>query len=341
MGRVDLPYLELIVSKGRPYHYYRRAGHRQRIDGEPGSIEFMECYQRIHESFEAPGKGAPGPGTFDALVTAYYGSPEFKQLKASTRKTYRWHLEPLREAHGNSSMLRLTKAIVYQIQDSLGDTPTKANNTIRALRQVINWAIARTMLRDNPAAGIKPLKTGPGWKQWPDAAIDRFKRDSRGASRIAGMLALYTGQRRADVLKMRWSDIRGDTVNVANAVNVVQEKTEEPLEVPVHPTLAKELAKVERKGVYIVGRKDGKPYTENGFGSVWRREKIRIGLKPVQFHGLRKNATAMLFEAGCTPQEVMAITGHKTLAMVARYGRDARQKRLAKRAMLKLVRNDE
>ena len=41
----------------------------------------------------------------------------------------------------------------------------------------------RTILRHNAAAGVEPLKTGPGWKQWPDAAIDRFKRDSQSSAR--------------------------------------------------------------------------------------------------------------------------------------------------------------
>lgn len=59
------------------------------------------------------------------------------------------------------------------------------------------------------------------------------------------------------------------------------------------------------------------------------------------FHGLRKNATQALFEAGCTPQQVQAITGHETLEMVARYGEGASQKRLAKQAMGRLVNKKE
>jgi hypothetical protein len=40
-----------------------------------------------------------------------------------------------------------------------------------------------------------------------------------------------------------------------------------------------------------------------------------------------------LAEAGCTPHEIMAITGHKALAEVETYTRAVRQKLLAQRAI--------
>ena len=85
-----------------------------------------------------------------------------------------------------------------------------------------------------------------------------------------------------------------------------------------------------RKVLYIVSRRDSKPLTESGFNAIWRRHKARLNLGPVQFHGLRKNATAALYEAGCTPQQVQGVTSHRTQQMVQEYGRGARQKRLAK-----------
>ena len=69
---------------------------------------------------------------------------------------------------------------------------------------------------------------------------------------------------------------------------------------------------MDRKGFYIVSRRDGKPLTESGFNAIWQRHKARLNLGPVQFHGLRKNATAALYEAGCSPQQVQGLTDHKT-----------------------------
>jgi hypothetical protein len=47
----------------------------------------------------------------------------------------------------------------------------------------------------------------------------------------------------------------------------------------------------------------------------------------------------MLAEAGCTPHQIAAITGHATLAMVQKYSKAAEQKRLATEAMAKLLEN--
>ena len=55
------------------------------------------------------------------------------------------------------------------------------------------------------------------------------------------------------------------------------------------------------------------------------------GLEPnLTFHGLRKNATGALVEAGCTEEQAKSITGHKTTQMINKYAIGARQDRLAK-----------
>ena len=58
-------------------------------------------------------------------------------------------------------------------------------------------------------------------------------------------------------------------------------------------------------------------------------------------HGLRKNATINLLEAGCTNSEVKAITGHSTDVMVNLYGAKVNQRRQARKAMDKVVQFDK
>lgn len=53
-------------------------------------------------------------------------------------------------------------------------------------------------------------------------------------------------------------------------------------------------------------------------------------------HGLRKAAARRLTEAGYTPSEIQAITGHNTLSEVEHYIREANQKLLAESAWKKL-----
>ncbi|MFT8354679.1 MAG: tyrosine-type recombinase/integrase [Gluconobacter japonicus] len=53
-------------------------------------------------------------------------------------------------------------------------------------------------------------------------------------------------------------------------------------------------------------------------------------------HGLRKAAARRLAEAGCTPHQIAAITGHATLSEVERYTRAADQEKLAREAMRRM-----
>ena len=55
---------------------------------------------------------------------------------------------------------------------------------------------------------------------------------------------------------------------------------------------------------------------------------------------LRTAYATRLANAGCTPEQIKAITGHKTLSEVARYTKAADQERNAKQALANLLRSE-
>ena len=59
----------------------------------------------------------------------------------------------------------------------------------------------------------------------------------------------------------------------------------------------------------------------------------RIGLTGLSPHGLRKAACRRLAEAGCSANEIAAISGHASLREVERYTKAADQARMARNAM--------
>jgi integrase len=66
---------------------------------------------------------------------------------------------------------------------------------------------------------------------------------------------------------------------------------------------------------------------------------VKAGLPPdLSPHGLRKAAARRLAEAGASPHQIAAITGHASLKEVERYTLSASQPILAKAAM-KLIRD--
>jgi integrase len=82
----------------------------------------------------------------------------------------------------------------------------------------------------------------------------------------------------------------------------------------------------------------GKPFTAAGFGNWFREQCDVANLRHCSFHGLRKAASVRLAEAGCTPHEIAAITGHASLKEIVRYTQTADRKRLARSAMEKVKR---
>ncbi|WP_108257982.1 tyrosine-type recombinase/integrase [Mangrovicoccus ximenensis] len=66
--------------------------------------------------------------------------------------------------------------------------------------------------------------------------------------------------------------------------------------------------------------------------------KLPAGLSP---HGLRKATCRRLAEAGCTAHEIMAISGHTSLAEVTRYTVAASRAKLAERAIASLLETEK
>jgi integrase/recombinase XerD len=80
----------------------------------------------------------------------------------------------------------------------------------------------------------------------------------------------------------------------------------------------------------------GKPFAVAGFGNWFREQCDMANLRHCAFHGLRKAASVRLAEAGCTPHEIAAITGHASLKEIVRYTATADRKRLAVSAIEKV-----
>jgi len=77
----------------------------------------------------------------------------------------------------------------------------------------------------------------------------------------------------------------------------------------------------------------GKPHSKKAFGSKVREWCDRAGCPDVSSHGLRKAIARRMAEATKSTQEIMAVTGHRTLSEVERYTKDASQKKLAATGM--------
>jgi integrase len=323
---------------------FRKGRFTTYITGTPWSDDFMRQYGTAIDGAK-PETGTIGadrtkPGTVNALVVAYYRSLSFNNLKEQTQQTQRNIIEKFRADHGDKPLKGLGRAHVEAIVSAKSGTPKKqaANNLLKVLRKLLNYAVSIDMIASNPANSIKKYKSrGEGFHSWSEEEIAKF--ESRHAigtrQRLAFALLLYTAQRRSDILRMGWQHVNEDLIQVR------QEKTDKPLLIPIHPELARILAAVPRTNMTFLTTERGAPFTPAGFGN-WFREQCNAAGLPLRCaaHGLRKAAATRLANAGCSASQIAAVTGHKTLGEVAHYTAAADQQRLARQALEAQLRSE-
>jgi hypothetical protein len=100
----DLRYIHAFVDHtGRARFYFRRLGKRTPLLGLPGSREFMDAYAACLADQKPPRTRRPAAsdGTFAALATLYYGSPQYLALSNTSRGNYRRVIDCFLEEHGH------------------------------------------------------------------------------------------------------------------------------------------------------------------------------------------------------------------------------------------------
>ena len=328
MSRIRLNYVQAWVDgEGRVHRYFRRRGYpRVPLPGLPGSIEFMTAYQvALAGPRVAIGAGRVKPGSASAVVAAYLDSQQFFGSKSpGTQRMRRGILERFRTTYGDLPFARLPTKWIEALLDS--KPPHASRSWLATLRSLCAFALKRGYLRADPTRDIKLRATkGDGFHTLTDDEIAQFEAHHPVGTkpRLAFALLLYTAQRRSDLVRMGRQHIKDGVLMVK------QQKTGATLAIPVHPHLQAVLDATPGEHLTFLVTATGKPYGGNAFTEQFRNWCDAAGLpqrcKP---HGLRKAACRRLAEAGCSANEIMAISGHATMKELVRYTKAADQARL-------------
>jgi integrase len=316
---------------GLAYCYLRRRGYPLvRLPGLPWSPSFMAAYEAaMNGPRNAIGAGRIKPGSVAAVVAEYFDSQQFFASKrAGTQRMRRGILERFRAAYGDRPFALLPPEWIEALLDT--KPPHAARSWLVTLRSLCQFAVKRGWLRADPTRDIKRRAVkGDGFHTWTDDEIEQFEAHHPIGSkpRLAFALLLYTAQRRSDVVKMGRQHIKDGVITVK------QQKTGVTLAIPV-PELRAVLDATPSEHLTFLVTATGKPYGGNAFSEQFRNWCNAAGLpqrcKP---HGLRKAACRRLAEAGCSANEIMAISGHTTMKEIVRYTVAADQARLARNAI--------
>ncbi|MVA47758.1 tyrosine-type recombinase/integrase [Agrobacterium vitis] len=317
---------------GKIRWYYRRKGFPiTPLSGLPWSPEFMASYEKAMagEKIEV-GKSKSAPGTVSALVVSYYQTSDFQRLSESTKTTYRGIIERFREEHGTKRVHHMQAQNVKKIIGEKAATPAAANNLLRIIHILMLHAVDLQWRRDDPTKDVKKIRhKSEGFLTWEEHHIEQFTAYHKQGTRahLALSLLLYTGQRRSDVVRMGRQHVRDGWISI------VQQKTGQLVEIPFHAAFKDVLNALPLKNMTFLTTAQGKPFTPAGFTNWFRDMTKEAGLPDkLSPHGLRKAACRRLAEAGCTPHQIMAISGHQSLDEVTRYTVAASRRELATQA---------
>jgi hypothetical protein len=208
MVKVDIKgvfptYKTLADGTVRTYWYHRAT--RKRLHGEPGSPQFMAddaAAEKLLINRHA--------GTLNGLIRDYSTSPEFEKLADSTRREYRRMLTKIEGKFGRLPLPALDDARVRQdllkwraaVARSSGER--EADHRLSVVSAMLTWGRGNGRVLHNHISGFRRLHSADrSDKIWLAEHVKAFMKVAPVELQRALILALHTGQRQGDLLRLR------------------------------------------------------------------------------------------------------------------------------------------
>jgi integrase len=280
------------------------------------------------------------PGTFASVIRAYMNSRKWGALAPSTRRNYNLVLKiaEMEGGLGGCSVQVIRPALIQGFLDGLADTPGRQSIAKTALKAVEKFAVVRDLVPTPFMTGTTVLGSETGFEPWSLEQVALAERHARPDLARAVTLAVNTGQRGSDTVRMCPNDIEEMIDPLTNArvrgINVRQQKTDVRLWVPFLPEFDAIIASWGRNPGPFLRRPRGKPYTRQQLSEAWNYElRTNKELKPLAdaglvLHGLRATAVVYRRKRGLNPLQISSMIG-MSLQMVERYCRLADKTDLA------------
>lgn len=344
MKQRAFPYVTHYLDRHRKLRWrYRKNGLTISLGTDYGSENFIMRYsaavkgERLQQG--QVGKtsiSSPSPGSLSLAMDRWYLSSEFKRLGDVTQRGYRYIAERIRVEHGTKRVATLERRHIKSFMAAKADTPSAANNDLRVWRFVLDQALEDGLVTVNHARAIKKFQTGgDGFHAWTEEEITQFYQTHAEGSvaHLCMTLMLHTAASRADAVALGPKNLRDGRLRYSRQ----KMKTRDGIlvDIPLHPYLKKILDALPDGQTTFLQTSHGKARSGNGMGTAMRTWCNDAGLPQCSSHGLRKACSRRLIEAGATPHEMMAVSGHRTLAEAQKYAETFERSGAADRAMLK------
>jgi integrase len=322
MATVELKGLHTVKAKGKVYVYAWRGGPRVESDAAPGTPAFMVAYHAAIEEHRAP-----DASRFAAVVHAYRRSEAYAALAPSTRKNWAPWLDTIEKHFGALSIRAFNRTerirpLIRAWRGSFAATPRKADYAMQVMSRVCAHGVdPMGKLSDNPCAGVAHLYKGDRSEIiWTDEDIARFR--AKASAEVAWVvdLASLTGLRLGDLLRLSWSHVGEDAIEIRTG----KSRGRRAAIIPLHDELRDLLARIPRHSTAVLTNTRKRPWTPNGYTSSHRDVLVEAGMdkSDLHFHDLRGTAATKLYLGGIDLRviaEMMAWEEDKVDRIIRRY----------------------
>jgi len=287
----------------RKYYYAWKGGPPLR--GQPGSPEFVADYNAA-----VARKVVPPQGKLLSLLQGFQASEEFTGREPRTRSDYVKQIKIIEREYADfplSAMTdRRTRGIFKAWRERLAvSSRRQADYAWVVLARVLSWGVDRGLITANPCTrGGRLYRGSRVEKIWTRADEAAFLERAPPHLHLPLLLALWTGQRQGDLLRLPWSAYDGTHIRLRQSKGGVRVviKVGAPLKVALDAT--------PKRSTIVLTTMDGKPWTPDGFRASWAKASKKAGVSGVAFQDLRGTAVTRLALNGATEAEIATITGH-------------------------------
>ena len=272
---------------------------------EPTVAELAERYMKAHVEVNCRPKSVETLGR----VVRLYVVPELGVLPVSA----------------------VERSHIAALHHKMRDKPYQANRTVDVLAKMFRlgeaWGVVPA--GRNPCRSVRRYREHrrdrfltPEEYRRVGEALDEAEADgSAMPSAIAAIrLLLLTGCRKNEIVTLRWDDID----RTAGELRLSDAKTG-PRRVPLTPAVEWVLGRIPRvedNPWVFAGEKRGAHVTN--LDEVWRRLRVRAGLKDVRVHDLRHSYASRALALGEGLPLIGKLLGHRKVTTTARYAHLAR-----------------
>ena len=278
-----------------------------------------ECHARRAKPEPDPSPSAPPLREF---VEGPWTEVHFRRYKPSTRRGFGLLLSVrILPEFGATPLDRITRARVRRWFDDFSRTaPGNANNALKLLRQIMNFAIARGHVDANPTRGIARNRRPPLTRFLSTEEIARLHRvlddhANRGQQAQADIvrLLLLTGCRKSEIVLLRWSEVHRDCL-------VLEDAKTGPRRVPLNSPARRILERQKRGAGAFVFPSPRDPSRPRGRDlGLWYRIRKDAGIEDVRLHDLRHTHASHAVMNGVPVPVVSRLLGHADVGMTLRY----------------------